>query len=121
METVTQVEQAQGKASMAIATSQPAQGAIKAPQEPFYRGMPSRAHFTPDQQKVFDRAFAKREAKIRGQYERMRKDLFDTCALTLQLLERCGDRMSIEDQRAILTGLNAIRLEYEERGKCQKA
>jgi hypothetical protein len=111
----------EGEAYKAIATSQPAQDDVGAPQEPFYRGMPSRVHFTTDQQKVFDRAFAKREAKIRGQYEPMRKDLLDTCALTAQLLERCGDRMSIEDQRAILNGLNAIRLEYEERGKCQKA
>lgn len=79
-----------------------------------------RVPFTPEQQKTFDRAFARREAKIRHEQEAMRRDLFETVALTAQLLERCSDRVSLSDQRAIRSGLNAICLEYKEPSKCQK-
>jgi len=94
----------------------------EAQDEAFYRpSKPQRVIFTPEQQKVFDRAFAKRERKLRVEFDAMRKDLFETVALTGQLLERCSDRISLSDQRAIRSGLNAICLEYEEHSKCQKA
>ncbi|MGB9072735.1 MAG: hypothetical protein WCC22_08685 [Terriglobales bacterium] len=76
--------------------------------------------FTAEQQEIFNRAFAKRERKVRAEYESMRRDLLETVALLEQLLPRCRDRIGIEDQRAILNGVNAIRLEYEEHRKCQK-
>lgn len=69
--------------------------------------------FTPEQQEAFDRAFRKREAKLRLEFEGTRKDLLDTAELTGQLLERCRDRMSVDDQRAISEGLAAIRKEYD--------
>lgn len=75
--------------------------------------------FTPDQQKAFDKAFAKREAKIRGEFEQMRTDLLETIALTGQLLDRCRDRISAEDQRAIRSGLQAIWTEYQREAKCR--
>ena len=91
-------------------------GAIEQAQgeSPYRPSKPQRVRLTPEQQKVFDRAFSKRERKLRLEFDAMRKDLFETLALTTQLLERCGDLISLSDQRAIRSGLNAIRLEYQE-------
>lgn len=84
----------------------------------------SRAQFTPEQQLVFNRAFAKREAKLRRELEPMRRDLLETCALTAQLLGRCLDRISQGDALAITTGLREIEREYRlqtQEAKCQTA
>jgi hypothetical protein len=74
-----------------------------------------RAEFTPQQQRAFDRAFRKREAKLRREYAGMRRDLLDTVALAAQLLDRCRDRIGPDDQQMITEGLEAIRKEYQER------
>jgi hypothetical protein len=71
-----------------------------------------RVRLTPEQQEAFDRAFRKREAKVRAESEAMRKDLLDTLEVTHQLLGFCSDRISVADQRAIRNELNAIRLAY---------
>jgi hypothetical protein len=71
-----------------------------------------RVRLTPEQQKAFDRAFRKREAKVRAESAAMLKDLLDTCEVTHQLLGICSDRISVADQRAIRTELNDIRLAY---------
>ena len=73
---------------------------------------PERLTFTAEQQKVFDRAFSKREAKLRREADAMRKDLLDTIGVTHQLLGICSDRISVADERAIRGGLNDIRLAY---------
>ena len=89
--------------------------ALDAQPEAFYR--PSRRNdrvrFTPKQQEKFNRVFARREAKIRAEYEPMLRDLLDTVEVTQQLLARCKDRISAEDQVAILDGVQAIKAEYE--------
>jgi hypothetical protein len=85
------------------------------PDEAFYRPTPQheRARFTPEQQEAFDRAFRKRERKLRGEYEAMRTDFFETIQITQQLLERCKDRISVEDECAIRDGLQAMRKDYK--------
>lgn len=91
-----------------------------APAEAFLRGTGiRRVEFTPEQQEAFDRAFRKREAKLRREFEKMRADLLDTAEVTSQLLNRCKDRISLEDARAIRAGLKAIWFEYQEKKKCQ--
>jgi hypothetical protein len=69
--------------------------------------------FTPEQQKAFDRAFARREAKLRREHEAklalMRNDLSETVAIAKQLLERCADRVSREDAKTIRQGLMEIK------------
>ena len=80
------------------------------------RPRPERVRLTPEVQEIFDRAFRKRERKIRGEYEVMKKDFFETIEVTTQLLERCKDRISVEDECAIRDGLQAMRKEYQ----CQK-
>ncbi len=72
--------------------------------------------FNAEQQKRFDRAFGKREAKLRSEYEpklaRVIGDLLDTAGLLEQLLERCGDRLSPEDVTSIRRGIEEIRSEH---------
>jgi hypothetical protein len=84
------------------------------PDEALYRPTPrhERVRLTPEQQEAFDRAFRKREAKVRAESAAMRKDLLDTLEVTHQLLGFCSDRISVADQRAIRNELNAIRLAY---------
>jgi hypothetical protein len=98
---------------------------VQAPdaQAEFYRPKPrqergkftarERVRFTPDQQAVFDREWRKREAKIRRQYDGLRRDLLDTVAVTQQVLELCKDRISLDDEVAIRDGLREIQKEYE--------
>jgi hypothetical protein len=92
-------------------------------QREFYRGSrPQREKLSTEQQKAFDRAFAKREAKLRRQFEQMRTDLLETVGLCDQLLQRCADRLSAEDARAVRMGLNAIKIEHRLwENTCQKA
>jgi len=83
--------------------------------EAFYRPRHDRVRFTPQQQEAFDKAFRRREAKLRQRYEPIIRDLMDTVEVTQQLLERCKDRICAEDQVAILDGLQAMRKEYGEK------
>lgn len=72
--------------------------------------------FSPEQQKAFDRAFGKREAKIRQQCEErlhsVIQDLLELAALTEQILSRCQD-LDPQDAEDIRHGLQEIRSEYE--------
>jgi hypothetical protein len=108
---------------MSVITTMPAvevdHGATGAQDGPSCRSM--RPQLTPEVQKIFDRAFGKKEGKLRRELEMMRRDLLETTALTGQLLDRCRDRISLEDQRAIRSGLEAIRSEYSREAKCQTA
>jgi hypothetical protein len=70
--------------------------------------------FNPEQQQAFDKAFRKREAKIHREYESMLRDLRDTVEVTQHLLERCKDRIGLEDECLIRDGLQAIHDEYSE-------
>jgi len=72
----------------------------------------TRVTLTPEVQEVFDRAFRKREAKIRREYEAMRRDFIESLEVMGQLLERCKDRISVEDECLIRDGLKAMRKEY---------
>jgi|ERR1017187_3550978 hypothetical protein len=81
---------------------------------------PERATFTAVQQKAFDRAFSRKEGKLRRELEAMRKDLLETVALMAQLLERCRDRISRQDATAITTGLCAIEREYQQRSRDER-
>jgi hypothetical protein len=79
----------------------------------YYRRQPKgEPLFNQEQQKAFDKAFSRRERKIRAVSEAMRKDLLDTLEVTHQLLGICGDRIAVADQRAIRNELNNIRLAY---------
>src|ERR1017187_5371120 len=108
---------------MEMITDMPAAGEVEqVPASGDTRNIVERPHFNPAQQKAFDRAFARKEGKLRRELEAMRKDLLETVALTGQLLDRCRDRISVEDQRAIRSGLEAIRSEYsKEATSCQKS
>jgi hypothetical protein len=72
--------------------------------------------FDEDQQKAFDRAFHKREGKLRAEYEekssRSISDLLETVTLAYRLLKKCDDRMSRTDAREIEVGLLEITREY---------
>ncbi|MFL6306893.1 MAG: hypothetical protein ACJ72H_25455 [Candidatus Sulfotelmatobacter sp.] len=96
-------------ADMSTAVEQPQGEAFYRPSTPGHE----RARFTPEQQEAFDRAFRKRERKLRGEYEAMRTDFFETIQITQQLLERCKDRISCEDECAIRDGLQAMRKDYK--------
>jgi hypothetical protein len=77
---------------------------------------PKEPLFNFHQQKAFDRAFAKREAKLRAEYEeklsRSNADLLETVTLAYRLLKKCDDRMSRTDAREIEVGLLEITREY---------
>lgn len=72
--------------------------------------------FTEEQQKRFDRAFGKREAKLRAEYEqkiaRMTIDLLDAADLLRQLLPICQGRIDPQTAAQIQRGVNDIQLEY---------
>jgi hypothetical protein len=92
------------------------QPAVEPPQgEAFYRPSKRKREplFNQEQQDAFDKAFSRRERKIRGEYEAMRRDFFDTIEVMAQLLERCKDRISLEDECMIRDGIQAMRKEYE--------
>ena len=91
--------------------------------EAFYRPATRRLEplFNPEQQKAFDKAFRKREAKIRAEYEPMLRDLLDTVEVTQQLLERCKDRISTEDECSIRDGLQAIRRDHVEKRNVRRS
>ena len=75
-----------------------------------------RVEFTPAQQEVFNRELARARRRAREEAEgKVRRDLFDTVAVTEQLLERCKDRISVEDECAIRDAFVAIRKEYQEK------
>jgi argininosuccinate lyase len=95
---------------------------IDSPSEAFYRPKFAKREplFNAEQQKAFDKAFAKRERKLREEYGRMREDLLDTVAVTAQLLEICRDRVSVEDESSIRDGLVEIKREYQEKRAWQK-
>jgi hypothetical protein len=102
---------------LAMETATPVAEREQAPvqaNEGFYRRRPKdEPLFNHEQQEAFDKAFSRRERKIRGEYEAMRRDFFETIEITQQLLERCKDRVSVEDECAIRDGLQAMRSEYK--------
>jgi adenine C2-methylase RlmN of 23S rRNA A2503 and tRNA A37 len=71
---------------------------------------------TEQQQEWFNRAFKKKEAKLRAEYEeklsRSNADLLETVTLAYRLLKKCDDRMSRADAREIEVGLLEITREY---------
>lgn len=77
---------------------------------------PKEPLFNAEQQKRFDKAFGKREAKLRAEYEqkisRLTVDLMDTTGLLEQLLSRSLDRLSPEDAAVIRRGIEEIRKEH---------
>jgi hypothetical protein len=85
------------------------------PDEVFYR--PSRRNdrvrFTPEMQAVFNREWGKKEAKLRSEYAGVLRDLFETVDIAKQLLSRCKDRLSVEDQVALLDGMEGIKRDWE--------
>jgi hypothetical protein len=72
--------------------------------------------FDEDQQKAFDKAFAKRGAKLKCEHEASMAlvvaDLLETVTLAYRLLKKCDDRMSRTDAREIEVGLLEITREY---------
>jgi hypothetical protein len=77
--------------------------------EPVTREARERAVFTPEQQKAFDRAFRKREAKLRRHYA---DDMLDMADLLTQLLVICGERIELNERNEISKELEEIRKEY---------
>lgn len=72
--------------------------------------------FNAEQQRAFDRAFKRREKKLRNEYESKLaaaiRDLLQTAVIAQQLLNRAKDRVSREDFISIRTGLQEISDEY---------
>jgi len=81
----------------------------------FYRPPKREPLFSEEQQRVFDRAFAKRERKLRAEYDLILRDLLELAEVVRHLLVRCKDRISAEDECSISDGLQAIRREVERR------
>jgi hypothetical protein len=98
------------------AGDQASEGFYRPPSKPRHE----RVRLSPEAQQAFDRAFRKREAKIRAESAAMLKDLLDTCEVLHQLLGICSDRISVADQRAIRNALNDIRLAYGGSKQCPK-
>jgi len=71
--------------------------------------------FNAQQQLAFDKAFTRRERKVRAEYQGVLTDLFETVGIAKELLARCKDRLSVEDQVAILDGLEGIRRDWEKK------
>src|SRR5581483_4437162 len=53
--------------------------------------------FNAQQQLAFDKAFTRRERKVRAEYQGVLTDLFETVGIAKELLARCKDRLSVED------------------------
>jgi hypothetical protein len=96
-----------------LATPEPAINAPQVPETPRYA--PREPLFNEAQQKAFEKAWSKRERKLHADYAGVLRDLIDTVGLTMQLLERCKDRLSVEDEVAIRDGLIAIGNQYGDR------
>ena len=82
---------------------------------------PERPHFTPVQQKAFDRAFAKREAKLRAEFAargaHCRNDIAELCWACEQLLFK---KLSPQHAQEIARGVDQIKREYLQEATCQK-
>jgi len=89
--------------------------------EVFYRPQKREPLFTEEQQKAFDRAFAKRERKLRAEYDPLLRDLLDLAEVVRHLLVRCKDRISLEDECSIRDGLQAICREHGERTNVRRS
>lgn len=74
---------------------------------------PRQPLFTERQQDAFDKAWGRRERKIHAEYQNVFRDLFDTVDIATRLLQRCKDRLSVEDQVGILDGFAGIRKDWE--------
>ena len=79
------------------------------------RHAPREPLFNDEQQKAFTKAWSKRERKLHAAYAGVLRDLFETVDIAKQLLTRCTDRLSVEDQVAILDGFEGIRRDWEKK------
>lgn len=101
-----------------------AQDATGVPDGPSCRTFaPERPHFTPVQQKAFDRAFAKREAKLRAEFAalegKLRNDIMEMVWACEQLLFK---KLSPQHAQEIARGVDQIKREYsQEATSCQKS
>jgi len=95
----------------AVIDAPPDQGFYRPEQKP--RREPVR--LTPEQQKVFDREWSKRERKLRERFEGMREDLLELTELAQDMLVICKDRMTVEEGCELRDELRKVRMEYKEK------
>jgi hypothetical protein len=106
--------------SMETATPVAEQAPVQA-DDAYYRRRPKgEPLFNQEQQEKFDKAFSRRERKLRAEYHGVLTDLFETVGIAEQLLQRCKGLISVEDQVAILDGFQGIRRDWESKWQKQK-
>src|ERR1019366_2216704 len=84
---------------------------------------PERPHFNPVQQRAFDRAFSRREAKLRAEFAalegKLRNDIMEMVWACEQLLFK---KLSPQHAQEIARGVDQIKREYsQEATSCQKS